>query len=122
MILFGMGFATGCGATQPFRIALPAADEPPYIGMSRLENWLMAEPAIRGMTVDEFLRWEDGSDTRYELVDGLVFAMAPAAPSHSRLAGRLGGAIAAALQSRPPCAMHPEAGIARPDRGDSCYI
>ncbi len=82
----------------------------------------MSEPAIRGMTVDEFLRWEDGTDTRYELVGGFVFAMAPPAPSHSRLAGRLGGAIGTALRSRIPCAMHPEAGIARPDRDDSCYI
>jgi hypothetical protein len=28
----------------------------------------MAEPAIRHMTLAEFLRWEDGTDTRYELL------------------------------------------------------
>jgi len=31
------------------------------------------------MTVDEFLRWDDGTDTRYELVDGQIVAMAPQA-------------------------------------------
>ena len=30
----------------------------------------MGEPAIRHMTLAEFLRWEDGTDTRYELVRG----------------------------------------------------
>src|SRR5690348_6552762 len=82
----------------------------------------MSEPAQRGMTVDEFLRWEDGTDTRYELVGGLVYAMAPPAARHSRLAGRLTGAIDAALRSRPPCAVYSEAGIVRPDRNDTCYI
>src|SRR5207245_10444306 len=74
----------------------------------------MSEPAIRGMTVDEFLRWEDGTDTRYELVGGLVVAMAPPAARHSRLAGRLGGAIDAALRARPPCGVYPEARSLRP--------
>ena len=53
----------------------------------------MPEPAIRGMTVDEFLNWEDGTDTRYELVGGFVHGMAPPAPAHGRLAARLGGLI-----------------------------
>jgi Uma2 family endonuclease len=75
-----------------------------------------------GMTVDEFLRWEDGTDTRYELVGGFVVAMAPPAPKHSRLAGRLGGAIEAALRSRPPCGVYTKAGVVRPDRNDTCYI
>ena len=30
----------------------------------------MAEPAIRRLSLAEFLRWEDGTDTRWELVDG----------------------------------------------------
>ena len=31
------------------------------------------------MTVDDFLCWEgDGTDTRYELVDGVLRAMSPA--------------------------------------------
>ena len=30
----------------------------------------MAEQAVKLMTVDEFLAWDDGTDTRYELADG----------------------------------------------------
>jgi Uma2 family endonuclease len=82
----------------------------------------MAEAAVSRMTVDEFLRWEDGTDTRHELVDGFVVAMAPPAPAHGRLALALGSEIRAALRSRPPCAVQSEAGIVRPDRDDTCYI
>ena len=82
----------------------------------------MAEPAVRGMTVDEFLRWEDGTDTRYELVGGFVLAMAPPAARHSLLAVALGGEIRSALRSRPPCRAYSEAGIIVPDRADTCYI
>jgi Uma2 family endonuclease len=82
----------------------------------------MAETALKGMTVDEFLHWEDGTDTRYELVNGFVVAMAPPAPPHGRIAVRLGGAIDAVLRSRRPCAVQSEAGIVRPDRDDTCYI
>jgi Uma2 family endonuclease len=82
----------------------------------------MSEPAFRRMTVSEFLRWEDGSDTRYELIGGAIVAMAPPAPAHSRLTIRLGGAIEAALRARPPCGAHTEAGITRPERDDTCYV
>jgi Uma2 family endonuclease len=82
----------------------------------------MAEPAIRRITVGEFLRWEDGTDTRYELVDGFVVAMAPAAPRHGALVLRLGGAINATLRGRPSCAAYGEAGIVRPDRDDTFYV
>jgi Uma2 family endonuclease len=92
------------------------------LAQTGLENALMAEPAIRGMTVDEFLRWEDGTDTRYELIGGFVVAMAPPMPAHGRLAARLGGTIDAALRSRRPCFVQSEAGIVRPDLEDSCYI
>ncbi len=82
----------------------------------------MAEPAIRGMTVDEFLRWEDGTDTRYELVGGVVVAMAPPSPAHGFLAARLCIAIGSALRSRPPCMVQIEAGVARPGRDDTYYV
>ena len=82
----------------------------------------MAERAIRRMTIDEFLSWDDGTDTRYELIDGVVVAMAPAAPRHGNLILRLGGAIEAALAARPECSAVAEAGIVRPDRNDAFYI
>jgi Uma2 family endonuclease len=74
------------------------------------------------MTVQEFLDWEDGTDTRYELIGGLVVAMAPPAAAHGRLAAALIGAIDAALRARRPCAAYSEAGIVRPDRNDTCYV
>jgi Uma2 family endonuclease len=82
----------------------------------------MSELAVKRMTVAEFLRWENGTDTRYELLAGLPVAMAPPAIAHGILALRLGARIDAALRSRPPCFGQSEAGIARPDRNDTCYI
>jgi Uma2 family endonuclease len=82
----------------------------------------MSEAAVKRMTLAEFLRWEDGTDTRYELVEGSPVAMAPPAVAHGILALRLGARIDAALRSRPPCYGQSEAGIARPDRNDTCYI
>src|SRR5438093_2370084 len=74
------------------------------------------------MTLAEFLRWEDGSDTRYELLAGVPVAMAPPAIAHGILALRLGARIDAALRSRPPCFGQSEAAIVRPDRDDTCYV
>ena len=82
----------------------------------------MAEPAIRRITVDDFLRWEDGTDTRYELVEGFVVATAPPAPRRGALFVLLAGAIEAALRGRPPCTAVGDAGIVRPDRDDTFYV
>jgi Uma2 family endonuclease len=82
----------------------------------------MSEAALKRMTVAEFLRWEDGTDTRYELLAGFAMAMAPPAVAHGILALRLGARIDAALRSRPPCLGQSEAGIVRPDCDDTYYI
>ena len=82
----------------------------------------MSEAAVKRMTVAEFLRWEDGTDTRYELLGGAPVAMAPPAIAHGILALRLGARIDTALRSRSPCFGQSEAGIARSDRDDTCYI
>jgi Uma2 family endonuclease len=82
----------------------------------------MAEPATKRMTVDEFLRWEDGTDTRYQLLDGAPVAMAPPAPRHGMLAAALAAEFRSALRSRRPCLAQVEAGIARPERDDTCYV
>ena len=82
----------------------------------------MSEAAVKRMTLAEFLRWEDGTDTRYELLAGQPVAMAPPAPPHGFLAARLCARIEGALQSRRPCMVQIEAGIARPDRDDTCYV
>src|SRR5215469_15126385 len=76
----------------------------------------MAELAIKPMTLDEFLAWEDGTDTRYELIGGFPVAMAPPARAHGILCARLAGMIDIVLRSRRPCTVQSEAGIARSDR------
>jgi Uma2 family endonuclease len=82
----------------------------------------MSEAAFKRMTVAEFLRWEDGTDTRYELLWGSPVAMAPPAVAHGILAARLCAGIEAALQSRRPYMAQLKAAIARPDRDDTCYL
>ena len=82
----------------------------------------MAEPAVRQMSLAEFLRWEDGTDTRYELIGGVPTAMAPPARAHGMLCARLAGVIGASLRSRRPCSVQTEAGIVRPDREDTFYV
>jgi Uma2 family endonuclease len=82
----------------------------------------MAEPAIRRMTLEEFLRWDDGTDTRYELIDGFPVAMAPPAEAHRILAVRLVSRIDAVLAGRRPCNAQIEPGVVRPDRADSYYV
>jgi Uma2 family endonuclease len=74
------------------------------------------------MTLDEFLRWDDGTDTRYELIDGFPVAMAPPAEAHRILALRLASRIDAGLRSRRPCNAQIEAGVVRPDRADSYFV
>ena len=82
----------------------------------------MSELAIRPMSVAEFLRWDDGSDRRYELVGGFPLAMTPPSRAHGILCARLAGIIDAGLRARRPCAAQTEAGITRPDRDDSFYV
>jgi len=82
----------------------------------------MAELAMKPMTLDEFLRWDDGTETRYELVGGFPVAMAPPAEVHRILAMRLGSRIDAALASRRPCNAQIEAGVIRPDRTDTYFV
>jgi Uma2 family endonuclease len=71
------------------------------------------------MTVAEFLNWDDGTDTRYELVQGRVLAMAPASPNHSIIASKLVGALENGLKRA--CYVGVEAGAVRPDRDDTFY-
>jgi Uma2 family endonuclease len=82
----------------------------------------MAELASRRMTLEEFLVWDDGTDTLYELVDGFPVAMAPPAEAHRILAVRLVLRIDAALADRRPCNAQIDAGVVRPDRADSYYV
>jgi Uma2 family endonuclease len=73
-----------------------------------------ARSAPRGMTVDEFLAWDDRTGTRYELVDGQPVAMNPPGGPHRTIAANAARLIGNALargggppQGRRPC--RPEA-------------
>ncbi len=72
------------------------------------------------MTLAEFLRWDDGTDARYELVDGRIVSMAPPNDAHGTIVMNIGAAIGSQL--RPPCRVAAEAGILRPNRDDSYYV
>ena len=71
----------------------------------------MAERALSSMTVDQFLSWDDGTDTRYELADGIVRAMAPPDAAHRVIVANVAAIIHGALRSRPPCRPEIEAGL-----------
>jgi Uma2 family endonuclease len=82
----------------------------------------MSVRAVGRMTLDEFLAWDDGTETRYELIDGVPLAMAPPAEAHRILAMRLGSRVDAALVNRRPCNAQVEAGVLRPDRADAYFV
>jgi Uma2 family endonuclease len=81
----------------------------------------MAELAIKPMTLEEFLRWDDGTEMHYELVGGFPLAMAPPAEAHRILAVRLVTRIEIALAGRRPCNAQIEAGVIRPERADTYF-
>jgi Uma2 family endonuclease len=81
----------------------------------------MAELAVKPMTLDEFLRWDDGTETHYELIGGFPVAMAPPAEAHRMLMVRLVSRIDASLSNRRPCNAQVEAGVIRPDRADTYF-
>jgi Uma2 family endonuclease len=44
-----------------------------------------SRPEPRPMTVAEFLEYDDGTDTRYELIDGQLVAKNPPATKHVQI-------------------------------------
>jgi len=79
----------------------------------------MASPAPKRWTIADFLAWSDGTDRRYELIDGAPVAMAPPSEAHGTIVMNLGSALNAQLQ--PPCRVIAEAGILLADRDDAWY-
>lgn len=79
----------------------------------------MAEPAEKRMSLAAFLEWDDGTDARYELVDGRIVAMAPPTLAHGTIVANVAAVIRPRLKS--PCRVVVEAGITPPDRADSWY-
>ncbi len=72
------------------------------------------------MSLAEFLDWDDGTDTLYELVEGRIVAMAPPHDAHGTILMNLGLAIGAALKA--PCRVVGNAGIVLPERDDRYYV
>lgn len=79
----------------------------------------MASNAPRRVTVDEFFAFEGERDTRYQLVRGVVTAMAPAREAHAELVIRLGSRLAGQLA--PPCRVLADAGIKPEGRDDTFW-
>jgi hypothetical protein len=74
-----------------------AARKPGLLRPLRSDSFLrMASPAPQRMTLAAFLEWDDGTDRRYQLVDGVPAMMAPATEAH----GELAAALAMEIRSR----------------------
>src|SRR3954447_14269433 len=76
----------------------------------------MAEQAIELMTVDEFLLWDDGTETRHELADGVIRAMPPPSGPHRTIVVNISGVLYTTLSGRRPCRGEAEAGLRIDDR------
>jgi Uma2 family endonuclease len=81
---------------------------------------IMASRALQRMTLAEFLEWDDGTDRRHQLVDGIPTMMAPTLEAHGELAVNIGAEIRSRL--RPPCRVIGEAGITILARRDTFYV
>jgi Uma2 family endonuclease len=79
----------------------------------------MPDAAQKLMSLAEFLEWNDGTDTRYELVGGRPVAMAPPSAAHAVIVANLTVALRAGL--KPPCYVATEAGVLPREGRDSYY-
>ena len=71
----------------------------------------MAEPARKRLTIEDWLTYDDGTDTRYELVGGELVAMAPGSRRHSTIPHNVAVVIEEAVGDRPPCRPVHQAGL-----------
>ena len=81
----------------------------------------MGDLAERRMTLAEFLAWDDGTDTRYELINGAPRAMAPAYPRHGLIERNAGDVILDRIGRGKPCRVYDQAGIVLSVLGDDRY-
>ena len=71
------------------------------------------ELAYKLLSVEEFLDSCPNDQRHYQLIDGVIVAMAPPAIPHQIIAGNLTGEIYSAVRSnRPNCTVRSQAGIA----------
>ena len=70
------------------------------------------EPAYKLLSVEEFLDQCPNDQRHYQLIDGVIVAMAPPAQRHQVIHMNLGFELGSALRaSHPDCSLHAEAGI-----------
>lgn len=79
----------------------------------------MSDPAPRFMTLEAFLEWDDGTDRRYELIDGQPVAMAPPSEVHGTLVASIIGVLSTRLPDR--CRVVAEGGVVPNRRGNSYF-
>jgi Uma2 family endonuclease len=79
----------------------------------------MAEPAKQRMSLAAFLEWDDGTDTRYELVDGRPRAMAPPIEAHGTIVANIACAIGNRLRRSGRVVVG--TGIVPAERADTWY-
>jgi Uma2 family endonuclease len=80
----------------------------------------MASHAPQRMTLATFLEWDDGTDRRYQLVEGVPVMRELATEAHGELAAALAMEIRGRL--KPPCRAISGAGITVPQRSDTYYL
>ena len=78
----------------------------------------MGDVAARTMSLAEFLVWDDGTDTRYELVGGRPRAMAPAVVRHGVIQQSTALAIQDRLGRDGPCKIIHQGGVLLSIQGD----
>ena len=69
------------------------------------------------MTVDEYLAWAEGRPGRYELYDGVVYAMAPERAAHAEVKHAVANALSVAIaKAKLQCWMLPDGMTVRVDK------
>ncbi len=79
----------------------------------------MAQVKEKLWTLEQFLAFDDGTDTRYQLFEGRIVAMNPPLRGHGTLVARLIAIVSGQL--KPPCEIITEAGIIPVNRRNSWY-
>jgi Uma2 family endonuclease len=79
----------------------------------------MAQVEEKLWTLEEFLAFDDGTDTSYQLFEGRIVAMNPPLRGHGTLVVRLGSIVHSQL--KPPCEAIGEAGVIPINRRNSWY-
>jgi Uma2 family endonuclease len=79
----------------------------------------MAQVKEKLWTLEDFLAFDDGTDTSYQLFEGRIVAMNPPLRGHGSLVVRLANIVSSQL--KPPCEAIAEAGIIPVNRPHSWY-